>query len=154
MGAAPRQSWLGPATGCGGVGGPSPILAEAPMHAAPRHSWLGPVAWFASLVPRLSWRRALQVRFSAYPGRGLPLALVGGGVPHQSWRWALWVPFLASPGWDLVLVRVVWLFAFPGVGPCGRCAPPFPVGACRWLWWGGPPPVPVVDPVVVASWPP
>ena len=38
VGAVPRQSWLGPAAGFGGVGGPSPFLAEGPVGVVPRHS--------------------------------------------------------------------------------------------------------------------
>ena len=44
----------------------------------PRLSWLGHVAGFGALVPRHSLRRVLLVRFSAYHGWGLLLALVGG----------------------------------------------------------------------------
>ena len=105
-------------------GGPSPFPAEGPVGAVLRQSWSG----------RL-------------------LALVGWVVLRHSWRRALWVQFPAFPGWGLLLAWVRWSFAFPGGGPCGRCAPPFLAGACRWLWWGCPPPFPVVGPVVAASCP-
>ena len=41
MVAPPRNSWLTPAVGFGGVGGPSPVLALGFLVQDPRPSWLG-----------------------------------------------------------------------------------------------------------------
>ena len=60
MGAVPRHSWMRPAVGFAGVGGPSLILAEGLVGAVPRPYWLGPAAAVVGfLVPCHSWRRIL-----------------------------------------------------------------------------------------------
>ena len=53
-----------------------------------------------------------------------PAAPCGEGMaPRQSWRRALRLGFLASPRLGLVLVRVVWSFAFARGVTCGSCVP-------------------------------
>ena len=73
MGAVPRHCWPGPDAGFGGLGGPSPVLAEGPVGAVPRHSWLGPAAGFGAVVPRHSWRRALWVLFPGISKLAFPV---------------------------------------------------------------------------------
>ena len=49
--------------------------------------------------------------------------------------------FPANPGWGLLLVFAGWSLPDPGGGPCGCSSPAILVGACCWLWWGGPSPI-------------
>ena len=87
----PCQSWLASAAVFGGAYGPSLFLADALVGAVPRHSWLGPAAGLGAAIPWHPRQRALWPWYSAFPGPGLLLALVGWVVPCQPQRRALWV---------------------------------------------------------------
>ena len=117
--------------------GPSPSLGEAHVGAAPCPSLLWAAAGRGGgVVLHPSRRWALWVLFPAFPGCGLPLAVVGVVLGFSRW-WALWVQSPALPGWDLLLAVVVG-----GGGPS-----PFVAGVL-WVWFpalrGYGPPVVVV----------
>ena len=116
-GAVPCQSWLPSAAVLGGAYGPSLFLADALVGAVPRHSWLGPAAGLGAAVPCLPWRRALWPWYSAFPGPGLLLVLVGWVVLCHSQRRALWVQFPATPGWGVLLGLLMRSPAIYGGGP-------------------------------------
>ena len=128
-GCSTSLSYPGTAAHFGGMGDPSPILAEGPVGAVLNQHRPDLAASFCEVVPRQSWQRALWVLFPAIPDWVLMLVFM-----RWSWPFVAECPVSAFP-------RASWLgiaSRFAGVGVPSPIMAEGPVGAVPRLSWLGP----------------